>query len=480
MNKGFSSIAVLIIAALASVAGFVGYELGAPQPAEAPPTAVVEPDIQLGAFRPSGYVGKLLTRLNEGGAESTFNTTPGTTPDGQTLLTTHLGDFIVVTINPGASNEEKISASAVSVSGTTATWTIVSRGLSFASATSTVTANKKQHAIGERVIISNDDHFLYNQYPAKDQDETITGQWTFSTFPITPSSPAGSETTAGILELATGAEAAASTLSGSLGRLALSAVTATSTYNAATAPNKIPVTGLTGVLDNRFLGTTTVQLFATTTITGGLSITGTSTIASTTMLVFTASSTPTATWTKPANLKYIKVQVQGPGGNGGNTASSNGSAGGGGGAWCIKTIPAAALGATETYRVGGNNGGNPLSSTFGSFMTANGGANGGSTSIGAGAGGTCSGTHDYTVPGQGGADGDFVTGGMAGAGGDSFLGHGGPDTAPDTSTTARTGYAGSGYGGGGAGGAPATDGAPAANGGGAGTDGAVIIEEFYF
>lgn len=137
-------------------------------------------DAVLGAFRPSGYVGKLLTRLNEGGSETTFNTTPGIAPDGSSITTAKIGDFIVLTINPGAANEEKISASAVSVSGTTATWTIVNRGLSFTANTS-VTANKKQHSIGETVIISNDDQFLSVQYAAKDVDETITGSWSFPT-----------------------------------------------------------------------------------------------------------------------------------------------------------------------------------------------------------------------------------------------------------------------------------------------------------
>jgi ribosomal protein L14 len=162
----------------------------------------------VGGFRPSGYTGKLLTRLTQGGSETTFNTTPGTAPDGTSITTAKVGDFIVLTINPGASNEEKISASAVSVSGTTATWTIINRGLSFTENVA-VTANKKQHAIGETVIISNDDHYLSSQYPAKDENAVITGTWTFDTFPITPTVSSSTETTAGYVELATKAELAA-------------------------------------------------------------------------------------------------------------------------------------------------------------------------------------------------------------------------------------------------------------------------------
>lgn len=121
--------------------------------------------INLGAFRPSNYVGKLLTRLAEGGAESTFNTTPDEAADGSSLSTARMGDFIVFTINPGGANEEKISVSNVSTSSDVATWTIINRGLSYTENAS-VTANINQHAIGETVIISNDDQ-IYSSVRSK-------------------------------------------------------------------------------------------------------------------------------------------------------------------------------------------------------------------------------------------------------------------------------------------------------------------------
>lgn len=135
--------------------------------------------LQLGAMRPSGYVGKLLTRLAEGGSETTFDTTPGTTPDGATIARNDIGDFIVLTVNPGADNEEKISATNVSVSGNTATWTIGNRGLLFASTTAS-SSLIEQHAIGETVIISNDDQFLVTQYVDIDSPQTILAVKTFS------------------------------------------------------------------------------------------------------------------------------------------------------------------------------------------------------------------------------------------------------------------------------------------------------------
>jgi hypothetical protein len=228
--------------ALVSLSGFLGYQVSKPD--------------TFGAFRPSGYSGKLLTRLNSGGAESSFNTTPCTTPDGQTIIANAIGDFIVITVNPGASNEEKISASTVSCSGTTLTWTIANRGLSFASATSTITANKKQHAIGETVIISNDDQFLATQYVDIDSTQIIAALKTFTLGALfstaassTDECTAGNEyctktyidnsvnqgaatsteSTGGIVELATQIEMASSTDYGSTRPLVLQAKYATST-----------------------------------------------------------------------------------------------------------------------------------------------------------------------------------------------------------------------------------------------------------
>ena len=233
--------------ALVSISGWLGYQVSNNQ-SETPNT--------LGAFRPSGYSGKLLTRLNSGGSESSFNTTPCTTPDGQTITANAIGDFIVITVNPGAANEEKVSASTVSCSGTTLTWTIENRGLSFASATSTITANKKQHAIGETVIISNDDQFLATQYVDIDSSQTIAALKTFTLgalFGTAASSTdectalneyctktyidnlvnqgaaTSTESIGGIAELATQIEMASSTDYGSTRPLVLQAKYATST-----------------------------------------------------------------------------------------------------------------------------------------------------------------------------------------------------------------------------------------------------------
>lgn len=266
-NKGFVEVALAVTVGALLLSGIFGLKAAQDAKlAESRYESVMMQTYNLGAFRPSNYVGKLLTRLNEGGSETTFNTTPGTAKDGSTLTTAKIGDFVVFTINPGAANEEKISASAVSVSGTTATWTIINRGLSFTENTA-VTANKKQHAIGETVIISNDDHYLNVQYAAKDLDETITGSWTFSQFPVTPATVYATETVAGASELATGIEVASSTsLGGSGQRLTIPASLATSTYNSATAPLRVIVTQNDGKIDGNFISTS--SLFVNSALTG--------------------------------------------------------------------------------------------------------------------------------------------------------------------------------------------------------------------
>lgn len=231
---------------------------------------------KVGAFRPSGYTGKLMTRLVEGGSETTFNTTPGTTPDGQSLTSVALGDFIVLTINPGGANEEKISASAVSLSGTTATWTIVSRGLSFASPTTTLSTNKKQHAIGEPVIISNDDQFLATQYLDIDSTQNVVGLKTFNTVlptsnllattaqqfitktqldsSVNQGAATSTESNGGIVELGTLAEQASSYDGGAAKPTVLQTKNATSTCQVP-GTYTLVASSTTGKLDGRCLDT---------------------------------------------------------------------------------------------------------------------------------------------------------------------------------------------------------------------------------
>lgn len=178
--------------------------------------------------------------------------------------------------------------------------------------------------------------------------------------------------------------------------------------------------------------------------------------------VFTSS----GSWTMPPGCVYVRVQVQAGGGGGGGppaTGASQQSAGsgGGGGGYAESTLLAGAITSPVTVTVGaggtagaGANGGTGGASSFGTLVTANGGAggiaHGPSGSFGSqsgGLGGT-GGTGAIVSTGQAGQS-DLLAGstgnGLAGIGGSSRMGGGGQ--APPVSTGGTGGL----YGGGGGG-----------------------------
>lgn len=166
--------------------------------------------------------------------------------------------------------------------------------------------------------------------------------------------------------------------------------------------------------------------------------------------------TSSSTWTKPAGLRYIKVKVQGPGGNGNQGSSTVGGTGGQSGAYAEKLIAAAALSATVAVTVSAVGSG-----TATSFGTVSAGAALTSTLTAATASGG-----DINISGSAGGLGTSAGGG---AGATCPLGSGG------LGGTTSSGRNAGGYGGGGGGGGVATGG-PA---GGAGAPGCVIVEEYY-
>lgn len=189
----------------------------------------------------------------------------------------------------------------------------------------------------------------------------------------------------------------------------------------------------------------------------------------------------TQTWTKPAGLKYVLVEVVGGGGGGSGKTPSG--AGGGGGGYSRKLIAEATLGATETLMaapggVGGQEsssgnffGGTGGTSYFGSHLTGAGG--GGGVDTGAGAGGVGS-SGDINIPGQagGGENNDAGTDSYGGHGGSSRLGLG----AWATTDTESQGVQGGNYGGGGSGESTA---AGSTGAGGDGGFGVVLVTEHY-
>lgn len=266
----------------------------------------------------------------------------------------------------------------------------------------------------------------------------------------------------GVVELATGAEAAASTASGGSGPLALPASLATSTYNSATAGNVIPVTDAsTKAIDQNFLPATTTKVFqfASSTYIGFFPA---YTIGKNSQ-IFT--STGTSTFAVPSGITKVQVQVQGAGGG-------SDLAGSGAGGTCIKTADVSATTSVQVFvgtgGTAGTNGGTGTVggwSTFGTngfYCSANGGFGSG-TATSPGSGGAATGG-DLNITGQAGSP-IFDEGtDRGGDGGNSMLGFGGRGVAATSGANPGTGY------GSGAGGANSGN-----TGGAAGANGIVIV-----
>ena len=226
--------------------------------------------------------------------------------------------------------------------------------------------------------------------------------------------------------------------------------------------------------------------------------------ASASVAVFTSS----GTWTKPANLLYAIIEVQGGGGGGGGTANpandeAGAGSGGGAGGYARKLLLASALGSTETVTVGAAASGGSSSdgtdgnaSTFavasGTNIVGNGGTGGKSRASGVGtvavlqgvAGGSATGG-DVTITGSGSGPavcmGNSAFGTSSGqslawasSGGSGFFGGGGGSSA-STENDARNG--GDGTSGGGGGGAVSGDPGGAATGGGGGAGIGVVTQD---
>lgn len=152
--------------------------------------------------------------------------------------------------------------------------------------------------------------------------------------------------------------------------------------------------------------------------------------------------TSSGSWTNPGFGTTAFIQCWGGGASGGRGTTNEAGGGGGGGTYNERFVPVSSLGLTETVTIGvggaarttegvGNIGGN---TTFGSLLTAYGGA-GGSNGAGGGGGGGGGGVMSVGVAGSnsdGGGGGSPVGGaggtGGAAAGASSFGGGGGGDT----------------------------------------------------
>ena len=182
--------------------------------------------------------------------------------------------------------------------------------------------------------------------------------------------------------------------------------------------------------------------------------------------VRTAYTSP-ATWTKPASLKAVKVTVVGAGGNGGSGGPASASGGGGGGAAIFYAV-AANIPGPQPVTAG------PGTNSFGTFASATAGAAGGTSGLTTANGGVGTAPTGQVINGAPSlVPGGLTNGNYGGPGGSSILGQGGRGAVQPAPAAA---LAGTGYGGGGGGGQNTAGGTPA---GAAGTNGIVIVEEFY-
>lgn len=190
----------------------------------------------------------------------------------------YIGSSVVyATLDPqNPTKTETISFTGITQNANgTALLTGVTRGLSKTPGASACTASTTlatSHSGQTALILSNPACF-YSEFAAKKNDETITGDWKVPT-PANATSivnrdyvqgltfggiGGASETATGTLEIATQIETASSTTNGTLGRLAIPSSISTSTYNPATAPLRVVVTGNSGTIDNRFISTSTIE-----------------------------------------------------------------------------------------------------------------------------------------------------------------------------------------------------------------------------
>jgi hypothetical protein len=211
------------------------------------------------------------------------------------------------------------------------------------------------------------------------------------------------------------------------------------------------------------------------TIPGNLTVTGTITAGAGTVYNLEQYTSP-ATWTKPTDLKAIKVTVIGAGGSSGSSPSaSQGVGGGGGGGAAIAFIPAPSITSPTPGPVTVSVTAGPGTNSFGAFCSATAGGNsaasptvaslpiGGTGGVGSGGSINISGADGATSQG----------GNSGGSGGNSILGGGGRGgSAPGGNGVVGGNYGG---GGGGDGGAPVVGPKTAR----AGAPGIVIVEEFY-
>jgi hypothetical protein len=371
-------------------------------------------------------------------------------------------DRVPITISPRTPREEQVLAKVVSASGDNITLDI-QRAVNPVAPYNVGGGVAQPHNVNDTVVISNNPA-LFNKLTAKDNDETITADWTFDG----DNTHNGEETFTGTIDATTGALKIADAVANDepynklqadtlLGAKANANATVNLTGNqtvegvktfdsspvipsasgATDAVNKGQMesyiaaeSGDIKASDTAF-GTTKLDVAAddvdepiaysaTANRVAALSGGGDFGTPSSTnkflteefltgrivRYTYNLADSP-ATWTKKAGLKYVYVQLWGGGGSGGRRDGSGATADGGGGAYNEKYIEVGDLGSTETVTVGAG----------GAAQTTNSsGVAGGTTSFG---------SHVLAYGGGGGGQVGPSSGWPTGGGGGGQFGAGG-------------------------------------------------------
>lgn len=354
-------------------------------------------------------VGGTQYYLSGAGITSTATTiqlTSFKTPDGRNITMSNFGTVGYAALDPQTTTKlENITFTGITQNGNgTAILTGVSRGLDFVYPYTASTTLARSHSGGATLILTNTAGFYYAEF-------AMPTNANVNIWPFASTSPAtkgyvdfvafngaavinANTTNKGIVQIATGLQAASSTSIGSTAAVVvLPASLATSTWSATVPVGTIPAIGsIGGKIDSGFIGS-----LASSTVIG-------STYAfdiGQHEQVFTASST----WLVPNGIHTVWVRLAGGGGaSGARCTGACGSSGGGAGGYAEAMID---VSATTSIDVKVGQGGNALvnnqtiqgatgsTTSFSTFLNATGGTGGvggGTTgAIGGGVGGYGSG-----------------------------------------------------------------------------------------
>lgn len=390
-------------------------------------------------------------------SDTSIKLTSLVTPTGDPIITNQLiggvSNVFYGTLEPNTTRKETVSCTTVTQnSDNTAILSGCTRGLLFTYPYTASSSLAFSHSGGSRFVLSNSPQ-LYQDIIDYVNNATSSG------------AVDASLTAKGIVEVATGTEAASNKAIGSGNTSApLALTTAISTSTAPSSGNYVVVTKSTGKIDNAFLDSTATATLATSTIIGAYPAWQIG------KNMYVASSTGTSTWSVPNGITKVYVRLVGGGGNGGaatcnNVATTYSGGSGGGGGYAEKM---ANLTGSSTVTIFVGSAAQESSFGYGSsfFFKALGGSSGSGGTGGAGGSGVGG---DINITGQGGGAGvGAVSQPNSSSGGSSVLGGGGKGV------IGSDGSAGANYGGGASGNACLASNSSQFT-GGAGAQGVVII-----